>query len=237
MRRAQLVIGQSHVAAIRAAAKARREADPAAFRTRVIHTGEPRYAPEIDGDGFAAPLVAEIRDQIARHDPLVASVIGGNGHNALALLRHPRAWDFRLSGEPAPPVDPAAEPIPEALVRAALEQALAGDLARLRMLHALIGPFVQIESPPPLGDEGFILAHADAFFADRGIAQLGIAPAPLRWRVWRLASRIVREAAEALGCRYLPAPVQDFLPADLAGDATHGNAAYGARVIDALDRA
>ena len=42
MTRASLVIGQSHIAAIRSAAKARREADPDRPRTRVIHTLEPQ---------------------------------------------------------------------------------------------------------------------------------------------------------------------------------------------------
>lgn len=237
MRRAQLVIGQSHVAAFRAAARLRREQDPEAPRTRTIHIHEPRWGAERT-QGFAPDLAAEICDQIARHDPLVASVIGGNGHNALALLRHPRPYDLHL-GE-GPPVDAAAEPVPVALVEAAVAQALGPDLARMRTLHALVGPFVQIESPPPVRDDGFILAHADAFFADRGIAARGVAGAGLRFRVWRLACRLVAREAAALGCTYLPVPAaardaEGFLPATLATDATHGNADYGAIMIDTLD--
>src|ERR1700748_2670602 len=88
-----LVVGQSHVAAIRAAAKTHREAFPDEPRTRVIHTLEEVHTPELvgveDGDYTAAAFGPKLRnaieDQIARHAPRVASVIGGNVHNMLAL--------------------------------------------------------------------------------------------------------------------------------------------------------
>lgn len=244
MSRAILVIGQSHVAAIRAAAKARREAHPDRLRTRVIHTGEPQYAPEMIGEGeeavFSPALVAAIRDQMARHGPLLASASGGNVHNAFSLIRHPRPWDFLLSGEDGPPLDPQAEPITEALVRAALEAGLARDRTRLREIRRIAGDFVQLESPPPLADGDHIARQADAYFSERGIAGMGVAPPALRYRIWRLHSRIIADHCAALGVRFLPVPkqVQDergFLRPDFAGDATHGNQAYGEAVIRALE--
>lgn len=236
-----LIVGQSHVAAVRDAARTRREADPERPRTRVIHTLEPRYAPELDGDDFTPPLAEAVRDQIARHRPLVASVMGGNFHNALALIRHPRPWDFRLSGEADLPPGDGTEPIPQALVRAALEEGLARDRARLTALRAVAGPFVHIESPPPLRDDALVAAGADAYFLERGLAPGAVAPASLRWRTWRLNGRLFREQAERLGCRFLPAPpetqdVDGFLVPAFAGDSTHGNAAYGEAVIRALER-
>lgn len=243
MRRALLVIGQSHVAAIREAARIRRDHDPAALRTRVIHTGEPLYGPELVGDGEAAqlvpPLAEAIRDQIARHDPVLVSVTGGNVHNVLGLIRHPRPFDFRLSREPSPPLDPDAEVLVEGIVAATLARMMARDMARLRALHAAVGPFVHVESPPPLRDDAMIAAAADLFFRDAGIARLGVSPAGLRYRLWRLSSRLVRAEIERLGCRFLPVPERaknehGFLSPDLAGDATHGNARYGDLLIEAL---
>ena len=244
MSRAILVIGQSHVAAIRSAAKARREADPDRPRTRVIHTLEPQYAPEMIGEGDDAacnPALAEaIRDQIARHAPLVASAGGGNIHNAFGLIRHPRPWDFLLSDEAGPPLDPEAEPITEALVRAALEQALARDRLRLAEIGRIGGDFVQLESPPPVADSGYIAHQADAYFQDRGLSDLGVASPGLRYKIWRLHSRIIADHCAQLGMRFLPVPreTQDakgFLLPHLAGDATHGNQAYGEAVIRALE--
>lgn len=242
-----LVVGQSHVAAIRAAAKAHREAYPGEPRTRVIHTLEAVYAPELEeagGDGqrarFGPKLTAAIADQIARHQPRVASVIGGNAHNMLALLRHPRPFDFRLSEEEGPPLDPEAELVPEALVRAALAARMQPDVMRLRQLRDIAGPFVQIESPPPLRDETFIAARAEPWFRDRGGDEIRVAGPGLRWRIWRLASRLMREATEASDARFMAVPdgVQDeagFLRPEYAADPTHGNQAYGAVLIRALE--
>lgn len=244
MNRAILVIGQSHVAAIRSAARARREADPDRLRTRVIHTMEPQYAPEVVGEGdearFAPALVETIRDQIDRHAPLVASASGGNVHNGFALIRHPRPYDFLLSGEEGPPLDPAAEPLSEALVRAALEDGLARDRVRLREIARVAGDVVQLESPPPLADNAAIAAQADAYFKNRAIGDLGVAAPGLRYKIWRLHSRIVAGYCAELGLRFLPAPreTQDergFLLPGFAGDATHGNQAYGEAVIRQLE--
>ncbi|MHA3792057.1 hypothetical protein [Sphingomonas sp. YL-JM2C] len=245
MSRAILVIGQSHVAAVRAAAKARREADPDRPRTRVIHTIEPQYAPEVEGEGdgarFAPALADAIREQIDRHAPLVASASGGNVHNGFALIRHPRPYDFLLSDEDGPPLDPDAELVTEALVRAALEAGLERDRVRLREIRRIAGEgVIQLESPPPLADGTIIAAQADAYFRNRGIAELGVAPAGLRYKIWRLHSRIVAGYCADLGLRFLPAPAgtrdaRGFLRPEFAGDATHGNQAYGEAVIRALE--
>lgn len=245
-----LVLGQSHVAAIRAAAKTHREAFPDEPRTRVIHTLEEVHAPEfvnvVDGDYSAATfgpkLRAAIEDQIARHDPVVASVAGGNVHNVLALLRHPRPFDFLLPEEHGPPFDPGAELVPSALVRAALQERLVPDFARLRALREIAGPFVQIESPPPVRDEAYIAERAETAFRDRAPGEIAAAGPGVRWRMWRLSARLLREAAEALDCSYLPAPkaAQDedgFLRLDFAADPTHGNEAYGALLIRAIEEA
>ena len=98
-----------------------------------------------------------------------------------------------------------------------------------------------IESPPPIRDDRFIAAAADRYFRDTAIAELGVAPAGLRFRLWRLASRLFRTEVERLGCLFLavPAEVKDeegFLLPELAADATHGNAAYADLLIEALQR-
>jgi hypothetical protein len=244
MSRAILVIGQSHIAAVRSAARTRREADPDRPRTRVIHTMEPQYAPEVEGEGdegrFTAILEQTIRDQIARQAPLVASASGGNVHNGFALIRHPRPYDFLLAGEHGPALDPDAEPLTEAQVRAALEAGLARDRLRLREIRRIAGDVIQLESPPPLADNSWVAAQADAYFKDRGLGELGVASPELRYKIWRLHSRIVAGYCAEIGLGFLPVPPetqdgQGFLKPEYAGDATHGNEAYGEAVIRALE--
>lgn len=242
-----LVVGQSHVAAIRAAAKSHRETYPDEPRTRVIHLSEPLYEPELissevndyGGARLGPKLTAAIEDQISRHQPRVASVIGGNAHNMLALLRHPRPFDFVLAGEAGPPLDPGAELVPQALVRAALAEKMQPDFARIRLLRGLAGELIHIESPPPVRDEGFIAAHAESWFRERSGDEVHVAGVGVRWRIWRLASQLMREVADAAGITFLavPAALADasgFLKADYAADPTHGNEAYGAALIEAL---
>ena len=245
-----LVVGQSHVAAIRAAARTHREAFPDEPRTRVIHTVEEVHAPELEnvvnGDysraSFGPQLRSAIEDQIARHAPRVASVIGGNVHNVLALIRHPRPFDFLLAGDPGPPLGEGAELIPEALVRAVLGARLAPDFARLRALKGIVGPFLHIESPPPVRNDAFIASRAEQAFRDRTGAPVVPADPGLRWRMWRLSSRLVQDAVEAMGCTYLPAPAaardpDGFLRLEFAADPTHGNEAYGELLIRAIESA
>jgi hypothetical protein len=243
-----LVVGQSHIAAVRAAAKAHREAFPDEPRTRVIHTLEPVHAPEFEnavgGDyaeaRFGAKLRAAIADQIARHQPRIASVVGGNIHNALALMRHPRPFDFMLSGEKGPPRDEGAELIPEGLIRATLLERLQPDFARLRALFEIAGPFIHVDSPPPVRESDYISTHAEAWFRDRVEGEIVAAGVGVRWRMWRLTSRLLREAVERLGGHFLPAPpetqdAEGFLRLDYAADPTHGNLAYGEALIRAIE--
>jgi hypothetical protein len=243
-----LVVGQSHVAAIRAAAKTHREAFPDQPRTRVIHTLEAAHAPELVGvaggdygaAAFGPKLRVAIEDQIARHAPRIVSVIGGNVHNALALVRNARPYDFLLAGDDGPPSDEGAELIPAALIRATLLRKLQPDFARLRALHAVTGPFLHAESPPPVRDDAYIAARAEAWFRDGSQGGIAVAGAGLRWRMWRLTSLLLRDAVEAMGCGFVPVPasVQDpdgFLRLDCAADPTHGNEAYGEAMIRAIE--
>jgi len=234
-----LAVGQSHVGAIRRAAKTHRETWPGELRTRVIHLLAEDYA--ADGQEFGPLARAAIEDQIARHHPRLVSVMGGNAHNDIALLRHPRPYDFLLSRtKKGPPIEADAELVPEALVRAALEQRLLTDFWRLDMLREIAGPFIHLESPPPVFDGTFIRDRAEAHFRERHGQDI-VAGAPgMRWRIWRLTSRILKEKAEALGCRFMPVPAevldeQGFLRIEFAADPTHGNEAYGEALIRAIE--
>ncbi|WP_294389723.1 hypothetical protein [uncultured Sphingomonas sp.] len=243
-----LFVGQSHVGAIRAAHQARRATGGKFKRTRGIHTLEQGYAPEMEGMDdpatarFGPLLRAELEQDIALYRPRLFSMMGGNAHNALALIRHPRGYDFRLPGEEAqgPPPEDQAEPVPFALVSTTLERHLELDFLRLRMLRDAAGAFVHVESPPPVRSETLIRERADAFFKDNAIDTLGVAPVGLRWRMWRLNARLFRAQVESLGCRFMPVPdeakdADGFLREELAGDATHGNADYGQIILRAAE--
>lgn len=240
-----LVIGHSHIGAIRSAAVTRREAGGGESWTRTIHLLDPRFE-DGTGEKFNAnhtpPLLREhIRDQIERHSPLVASAMGGNAHALISMVRSDAPFDFNLTGEPSPRLDPAAEIIPEQEVRKRLLGVMENDLDRITRLRREIGPFWQIESPPPVAARSFIEKRIEPYFRDMPeFKRNGISPGGLRYRVWRLSCRILRDHCRSLGCGYIPTPAgvfdgSGFLAQSFANDSTHGNERYGEQIIAALE--
>lgn len=240
--RSILVIGHSHVGAIRQASIARREADPDRPRTRTICLLDPAFGGEMEGNQFSPGIATAIRDQLERHSPVVASAIGGNAHAALTLIPY-RRIDFPLSGDDALPLDPEAELLSEAQMRQDLTEALQRDLLQLRLLREIAGPFWHLESPPPVRRKDWVQARAEAFFTEKPeFHTLGVAEAGVRYRAWRLACRIVQEELEKLGCRYVPVPKElcgeaGLLRPSMGRDATHGNQVFGEAMICALEEA
>lgn len=240
MIRSNLVIGHSHIGAIRSAATIRREADPERPRTRTIYLLDEALGGEMEGDDFSAGVKAAIRAHIDRHDPVIASAIGGNAHAALTMIPR-RRIDFILSDDDALPIDPDAELLSEAEMRAQLTDVLTFDLTRLRLLRALVGPFWHLESPPPVRRKDWIVEHAEPFFLDQpDFHTLGVAEPGIRYRAWRLANRILREELDRLGCGYVPVPARVCGEAGLlrpshARDATHGTHNFGEAMLQELE--
>lgn len=237
-----LIVGHSHIHALRLAAIRRREADPARPRTRTIHLLDPAFAPEMEGDDFGPALKAAIRDQIERHEPILASAIGGNAHAAFAMIPRER-FDFETEGGDTLPLDESATILSEAEVRARLGHWLELEMSRLRLLRALAGPFWHLESPPPVRSAEWIMAHAEPYFTEQpDYHDLGIAPAGVRYRCWLLASRMIRELCDELGCSYVEVPRHlrgeaGLLRPSLARDATHAREPFGEEMLRALEAA
>lgn len=242
MSRNILIVGHSHIHAMRHAAIKRREADPDRPRTRTIHLLDPAFAPELEGDDFSSVMKAGILDQVERHDPIIASAIGGNAHAAYSLVAHER-FDFEIEGGETIPIDEGAEIRSEADVRAALGEILALEIHRLRLYRKLVGPFWQIESPPPVRRTDWVLAHAEPYFTSQpDFETKGIAEAGVRYRCWLLSNRMIREECERLGCSYVPVPAHvrgeaGLLRPSHARDATHGNGHFGEAMLQALEAA
>lgn len=161
------------------------------------------------------------------------SMIGGNAHNVLGLLRHPHPFDFVLPSAPGLPLDPAAEVLTYGYLAAALERMISIDLEAMKMLRAKAW-FAHLESPPPIGDDAHIQEHLDPYF--RGQPSPVIAPKGLRYKLWRLNSEIIATFCAANDIGFVAAPettIDDgFLaPRFYALNATHANKAYGAELL------
>jgi hypothetical protein len=240
MSRNILVIGHSHIEAIRRAAIARREADPLRPRTRTMYVLDPAFGD--NRESFSDTLKAAILDQIERHQPIIASVIRGNGHAAMSMVAR-RRFDFELSGDDALPLDDQAEIVSEAEVRDMLLPWLKHDLRELRELRELVGPFWHLESPPPVRRSDWIIERAERYFTDDpDFHRFGVAEAGVRYRVWRLANRIIKQELDSMGCGYVRVPSNvcgeaGLLRPSYGRDATHGGQQFGEEMIQALEQA
>ncbi|MGH8156480.1 MAG: hypothetical protein ACREPQ_00040 [Rhodanobacter sp.] len=222
-----LCIGHSHVDCVaRAAAKTGVALQALNFWEMpgsIVREGDrPRFVPALE-------------ESLREHGGAVFSLIGGAVHGVVGMLVHPRRFDFVLPWEPELPLDAAAEVLPALAVRGMLESLMAEYLALMGELRRLChGPMFHLESPPPYADAHRM--HADIPWGlYPGMCQ-EISPAPLRYKLWRLHSRIVSDWCDAAGVTMVacPAPAVDaqgFLRKSYYGDGAHANEVYGELVL------
>jgi hypothetical protein len=170
--------------------------------------------------------------------PFLAASIGGAEYQPLALVNHPQHFDFVMPGYPRAYTD-EVEIVPIAQIRARLNAGLAPALRLLRLLRAKTElPIYQLEPPPPVGDNAFLANPKSAFY--ESIQRLGVAPPPLRLKIWKLQSEIREAECKRMGVQYLPAPAQSIGPDGFlvregwSVDGVHATAWYGGLVLQQL---
>lgn len=192
-----------------------------------------RYEPLLNEGGFHPGVREAIH--AARADVHV-SVLGGNDHSMIGVVRHPPLFDFVLPEAPEAMLPDSPVLVPTEMVRADLTRRIAEHVRALELLREAVpeGRIIHVESPPPL-PEAHIMAHPVPFGDE--IAAHGIAPALLRWKLWRLHSALYQEVCARLGIEFQPSPpaMRDAAGIMLAHgchpDATHGSDVYGSHVL------
>lgn len=166
--------------------------------------------------------------------------IRGSRHIMLGMVNRPDGpFDFYLPEQPDLPRIPEARLYPHGLLKQILARHMRHDLAEIKALHAIFRqvPVYVVESPAPSPQDH--VARHPAGFAEQ-IAQLGISPASLRYKFWRMHSAVLRDLCDRLGMRWLPAPPESVDEAGMLrlalcrDDPTHGNSAYGKLVLQQL---
>jgi hypothetical protein len=201
------------------------------------------FSIEKDGGFILNPVLAEI---IERRIPpesrrIYLSMFGGNAHNALTLLEHPRPFDVILAENPGLPRIEGAELTPESYIKAFIAQQAAIYLLNMTTLKkAHDEPVFHIESPPPIGDNDFVQSHLEQYFRDQQ-AEPRVAPALLRYKLWRIHSSVVKMSCDANGIEFLPAPTEAMtpdgflLPEGYGDDSTHAGPWYGGSILRQLE--
>lgn len=228
----KLIVGQSHTEAVVSALKAFGPDASSNFEILNINVRD-RQIPllkkiELGGylpapDGFS----------------LVVSMLGGNFYNTFGLIDssipfnfyEPNCNDFDSLGN-------------RHLVSYELIYSYFNDAMRRGFLRSIValrdlygGPILHIISPPPIGDNKHIVDNPGGYFSDK--VHLGVAPASLRGKLYRLHTRVVVEFCRENHIPTLPpteAVTDDgFLARPFwKNDPTHANAAYGRLVLEQL---
>ena len=188
-------------------------------------------------------LMLAIDEKVPRkYDRIFISMFGGNAHNALTLLEHPAPFDIILPEETGRPRIPNAQVVPYDYIERFIRRLAEGYLLNMTCLrNAYSEAVIHVESPPPIGDNDFVLAHLEQYFLDQ-TSTPKVAPRELRYKLWRLHSKVVLEAATASKVKFLPAPSacidsEGFLTREAYGtDSTHAGAAYGIHVLKELEK-
>lgn len=217
--------GDSHAhALIRALAKLGGQGDMTAVDIRRIGDGK-------TNDKTIPPNLA----QVFPADRLFCC-LGGTEYNLLGLIESDKPFDFLTKSDDS--ILPGRHPVPLGLVRASLAARLRSALGRMSEVRAQYDcPFTCVAPPPPFAhiDDAASLPRAFLPHLDRGIA-----PASVRQKLYTIQVELVKSHCKELGIGFLPAPIstQDsdgFLVRSFwRNDPTHGNAQYGAAVIEQM---
>jgi hypothetical protein len=227
-----VLIGHSHTSAI---------LDAAADQSEIRLTAPDLWAlwPHCGYDLAEDRLDPDIARQVSHGT--VVSALGGSVHAVLALMQHPVPFDFILPGLEHLPLIEGARIVPFDAMRELSIREL--DRFHRYMLCVRVTAarrIFHVGQPPILEDDAVVLGDVPrdrmlAFFPD-GTA---VSPATLRWKLWRLTSDLTREFCEENDIHFLDCPAESmdergFLRPQYYQEAFHGNAAYGALVLEQI---
>jgi hypothetical protein len=183
----------------------------------------------------------------------------GNQHLSRYLLQPDHRFDCVLSSEPDLPLDETATIVPETFVRASFLPTLRGLPQLLRLLQAAGAQPVVCGTPPPSGDDrwivNYLVNNPQWFRCQKGRPWLHrfnpdgpidpgairLTPRVLRYKLWVVVQDLMRETAVANAVPFLACPTaaqtaDGFLRDEYRCDITHANQAYSALVLEDLWR-
>lgn len=243
-----LIFGSSHVHAVRNAYARASTAGTSQLRIITFDDGHPRYRPFVTstakGPVYSPVFLDDMRAAIEEHRPtMLVSMLAGSMWVPHGFVRNPRDFDFVLPSEPDRPLDERAELVPYAAVRTLFEQNSRHVYSVVKVLKSITTvPIVHFAAPPAIGDSKDIL---DLMTPEMGmrerIAENGVTPPNLRYKIWRTFTDVVRDTLHALGGDFVEPPQESqdaagFLrPIYYANDPVHANALYGELLLRQME--
>lgn len=227
--------GNSHLSCMEAAYASQGSPEGVPFHFLNLNAHKDALASAAErNQGLSKYVVEYVQRTLSESDPdemLWVSRLGGNEHNVLGLMEHPRSFDIVLPDHADLLLVEGAELVPYDFVRKTLGKRVRGSLFHIGRIVAETGvPVVHISSPPPVGDDAFVTAHLDSYFSDQSKR---IAARSLRWKLWKMQTDLAREICAEMGAEFWPVPSgaldgEGFVQERFySHDATHTNLHYG----------
>lgn len=194
--------------------------------------------PDGTGNYILNPQISELIEEKvpADRERLYISMFGGNAHNALTLLEHPRPFDFFLPEELDLPVEEGVEMLTSEYVKSfILKMSEIYRLNTLTLKEFSDSPVYHFESPPPVQSNSFIFDHLENWFKSES-EDPRIAPKYLRYKLWRMHSNVIEESCRACGVQFIKTPAEaldpeGFLLEEHGRDSTHADGSFGGLLL------
>lgn len=208
-----LIVGNSHAACIRAAARHEQNV----------------MVQSVKGDSY------DLKEMVEFEPDIVGLCFRGNIHNIFALFEH--TVPFTSAGLPLYGVERVS--IPKAQVRDHLFSIIRAVKSDARKIHEKFpeARFCYVCAPPPLQVTNDTVKVTKAF---EGVAKNGVAPTPLRLLFYNIQTEIYREFAEESGAEFIYPPSEALTDEGLlaseycANDPTHANHRYGQLMLNKI---
>lgn len=224
-----LLVGRSHVSALEAAVRSRAHVS-ASVDLEVVNLWDRPFRQPYKTGRLAFPALEE------REFDLVCIASATNLGNVIALLdmAAPLALGREDGRVPAGPLAPGMVLVPRDMMRAHIARRYEPMDRAVDLVHRTVraARFVHLAPPPPARD----LGPPETRPGDLRFLEYTLAP-EVRLELWRIERDLGAAAAARHGAAFLdpPAATVDpdgfMAPRFLGRDPTHGNAAYGRKVL------
>ena len=211
-----------------------------AFNIRLVRRAVPAALGKMIG-AKKKPGLLDVAKILRRENITVLAAVGGVAHNFLSLAELEPPFDFVLPAREDLGADPSKDLVPYRLVREFLQRRCERVLPILAALKKMAAErMLVIESPPPVRDNAHVRQCLARQFANRFHADLRVTSPSFRYKIWRVNSEVYEDFCRREDLAFVRAPasaIEDgmFLRPEgwRAQDAIHGNAWYGACVVEA----
>ncbi|MFC5355653.1 tetratricopeptide repeat protein [Azospirillum himalayense] len=245
IRNSFLVIGSSHINAIRGASKYAEQEhlrNSYTFKSIIDFKNDSKIIDPVDGGFDDYQLNENMKKWLYENrsfDKIFLS-ISGSDYLSFCISAPNPSYDIIIPGREDLPRINGARVVPYEEMKARLKRHIRHVVLGIKAIRAEVSaPIIYLEPPPPIEDNQHLTQHAG--WAERLLANSGPSSPIVRYKLWLLHSEIIKEACESVGVVFLELPSsvlneRGYLADSmLLNDVMHANLLFGAEILMQMD--